>query len=348
MSILELGAASSMVQGVKGDAETDYRTGNVNITPANIGAQPAGNYAGSSSDGGAANSLANFIVHNTAGQNCNTLETNAVSYYTSNGPSTGIGATTTDGALYMQKYNSSWQAQIAQDYRTGSIFVRGKNNGTWQDWKYITEGSRRSVSGSSHAEALKAYFNSYKSNTPRNNLVSFYSSAYGNGSQAFGYFLSGYDSNPYGGFFVAHYNNPKYVGIQNGTYTEWTLSKDGHTHNYMPKTTSLYYNSSGTNGTVTLSASAANYNHMRFYIRDNNNHNVGDFTIASRVNGYVITLNTSWADTGGQTTKVKRGTLSGTTFTPSEYHTAGIRGGPSMAATNNNEIYIYRVEGWNE
>jgi uncharacterized repeat protein (TIGR02543 family) len=32
------------VSGVKGNAEADYRTGNVNITPANIGAQPAGTY----------------------------------------------------------------------------------------------------------------------------------------------------------------------------------------------------------------------------------------------------------------------------------------------------------------
>lgn len=76
------------------------------------------------------------------------------------------------------------------------------------------------VSGSSHAAALQAYFNSYKASEPRNILVSHYSSAYGNGSLCLGYFLSGYDSGPYGGFFVAHYNNAYYVGISNGTYTE--------------------------------------------------------------------------------------------------------------------------------
>lgn len=78
-----------------------------------------------------------------------------------------------------------------------------------------------------HAAALKKYFDDNKSTVPRNSLVNFYSSAYGNGSQAFGYWLSSYDNNPYGGFFVAHYNTPKYVGILNGTYTQVDLITSG-------------------------------------------------------------------------------------------------------------------------
>lgn len=95
--------------------------------------------------------------------------------------------------------------------------------------------SRGSVSGSNHAEALKAYFNSYKSSEPRNCLVAHYSSAYGNGSLCMGYFLSGYDSNPYGGFFVCHYNNPRYVGIQNGGYTEHLLLSNQNYASYVSK-----------------------------------------------------------------------------------------------------------------
>jgi hypothetical protein len=41
----------------------------------------------------------------------------------------------TDGALYSQAYSSSWQGQIFQDYRTGQLALRGKNNGTWQSWR---------------------------------------------------------------------------------------------------------------------------------------------------------------------------------------------------------------------
>jgi hypothetical protein len=42
-----------------------------------------------------------------------------------------------DGVCISNKYNNSWISQIYQDYRTGKIAVRGKNNGTWQPWKLV-------------------------------------------------------------------------------------------------------------------------------------------------------------------------------------------------------------------
>ena len=85
--------------------------------------------------------------------------------------------------------------------------------------------SRRTIGGSSFAASLQAEFNSYKAQIPRNCVLPFYSSAYGNGSILFGYWLSGYDTNPYGGFYVCHYNTARYVGIQNGAYTEYVITK---------------------------------------------------------------------------------------------------------------------------
>jgi hypothetical protein len=41
----------------------------------------------------------------------------------------------TDGSLNVQSYSSAWVTQIFQDYRTGQIALRGKNNGTWQAWR---------------------------------------------------------------------------------------------------------------------------------------------------------------------------------------------------------------------
>jgi hypothetical protein len=70
----------------------------------------------------------------TAEHNCNNITSNGVWYYTSNGPATSLGASTTDGALYSQAYSTSWVGQIAQDYRNGRLFVRGKNNNSWQSW----------------------------------------------------------------------------------------------------------------------------------------------------------------------------------------------------------------------
>lgn len=81
----------------------------------------------------------NFYSGNssTAEHNANNAVKNGNYYYTSNGPSTSLGATTDDGSLYVQSYSDSWVSQIAQDYRNGRLFVRGKNNGTWQEWLRI-------------------------------------------------------------------------------------------------------------------------------------------------------------------------------------------------------------------
>ena len=70
----------------------------------------------------------------TAEHNANNAVKNGTYYYTSNGPATSLGASTADGALYVQSHSDSWVGQIAQDYRNGRLFVRGKNNGTWQNW----------------------------------------------------------------------------------------------------------------------------------------------------------------------------------------------------------------------
>ena len=84
--------------------------------------------------------VANKLIEgsNSAGpKDCNSSLTNGIYYYNSNGPATSIGASTNDGALFHQKYSDTWISQIAQDYRNGNLFVRGKNNGTWQAWKKI-------------------------------------------------------------------------------------------------------------------------------------------------------------------------------------------------------------------
>lgn len=103
---------------------------------------------------------------------------------------------------------------------SGKVVVNGNCTGSAK-----TLASFGTVSGSTHAAALKTWFDSNKSSEPRNQLIAHYSSAYGNGSICMGYFLTGYDSNPYGGFFCCQYNSAKYAGIQNGTYTEYELTK---------------------------------------------------------------------------------------------------------------------------
>lgn len=85
----------------------------------------------------------------------------------------------------------------------------------WASYSYIT--------GDSHATALKSIFDKNKTSIPRNKFISMLSRAYDNTSYYMGYFIKNYDNNPFGGFFVAHYDTAYYVGIQNGTFSQHRL-----------------------------------------------------------------------------------------------------------------------------
>lgn len=72
-----------------------------------------------------------------AGTAADTLDSNGITYYTSG--VTNFSGNATDGALYSQAYSAAWQHQIAGDYRSGQIALRGKNNGTWQSWRTVLD-----------------------------------------------------------------------------------------------------------------------------------------------------------------------------------------------------------------
>ena len=96
-------------------------------------------------------------------------------------------------------YGSNWGINITGNAATATAAKSMNNHGL--------------INGTDHAVALKTYFDANKDSIIRNKPISFWSSVSGNGALLMGYFLSGYDSSPYGGFFVAHYNNAYYVGI---------------------------------------------------------------------------------------------------------------------------------------
>jgi hypothetical protein len=85
-----------------------------------------------------ASGLSYFTNTSTANVGQDTLTANAIGYvqgYTGTALTTDI----TDGALYKQVYSSSWAHMIYGDYRSGSIAVRGRNNGTWVSWKRVLD-----------------------------------------------------------------------------------------------------------------------------------------------------------------------------------------------------------------
>lgn len=105
--------------------------------------------------------------------------------------------------------------------------VYGDDKYCWLQGAVYT-GSMPGGSGVDHKTTIQNYFTNNMNTIPRSALTGFYSSALGNGSVYMGYFLKGYDRqdsihNEYGGFYVAHYNTPYYVGISNGTYTQQNI-----------------------------------------------------------------------------------------------------------------------------
>ena len=77
----------------------------------------------------------NYFHGGSTNGNANNMTVNGHYYYRSNGPSTAIGASGNDGAMFVQAYDSDNVTQIAQNYETGNIFVRSKVNGSWTEWK---------------------------------------------------------------------------------------------------------------------------------------------------------------------------------------------------------------------
>ena len=110
----------------------------------------------------------------------------------------------------------------------------------------------------------------------------------------------------------------------------------------------LYYNSSGTTGTVTLSASAANYDHMRIYFFKTNDLNQCASVDLYNPNGkyaalFVINPRSANSDmwTAGRMVYIN-----GTSITNQNYAEAQI--GATTNGNGNNNVSIYRVEAWND
>lgn len=81
---ISVGGGSSAVTGVKGDSESTYRTGNVNLTAANVGAASAANVHHSTSEMGLVtdNGLSRFIVTGNRNPRIDTRESTADSFAT--------------------------------------------------------------------------------------------------------------------------------------------------------------------------------------------------------------------------------------------------------------------------
>ena len=94
-----------------------------------------GNLNGNATTATTASYLSGFTNKTNTGTAIDNAITNGVYYVT--GTSGILGQS--DGSAFVQGYSSSWVTQIYQDYRTGQMALRGKNNGTWQAWRTVLD-----------------------------------------------------------------------------------------------------------------------------------------------------------------------------------------------------------------
>lgn len=138
----------------------------------------------------------------------------------------------TDGTIIRQYYNANWKTEIFMDYRTGQMSSRGKNNGTWQDWRihldasnyinYATNnlGALNSTLGNgSPASATKTFFDT--TTVPALNV----STGYNSSGAEYGFLFAKGGNNNYGTVLRWGYNS-LYLEIlrkQGGTWksTDW-------------------------------------------------------------------------------------------------------------------------------
>lgn len=116
------------------------------------------------------------------------------------------------------------------------------------------------------------------------------------------------------------------------------------------KPTQLYNNATGTNGTVALSASAANYSHLRIYFKKNGDTNACASTDLYSPNGKKATLIIGNVSSPTAQLAWKIVTISKKSITVSSqiYWNRNMDTGSMIGGTSESNIYIYRVEGWNE
>ena len=107
------------------------------IHSGNIGSQSVSyaNSAGSAGTAGSAGSVDGLTINNSGNvANPNTVTQNQIGY---NDSIALFGQS--DGGLHTSAYSSAWMHQIFGDFRSGQIAIRGKNSGTFGDWRIVVD-----------------------------------------------------------------------------------------------------------------------------------------------------------------------------------------------------------------
>lgn len=139
--------------------------------------------------------------------------------------------------------------------------------------------------------------------------------------------------------FMAYWN-----GAYSGTSSNLTYCYQG---TIQAKPVSLYNNSSGTNGTLTLSETSANFTCLEIYYRTNDGTDKENSVKIYSPNGKTTSLVYAHVSSGGTKHywKVKNISISGTNITSGNNTEMSVNSG-TVNSSNSNNIYIIKVMGY--
>ena len=176
------------------------------------------------------------------------------------------------------------------------------------------------------------------------------SPAWGVGNYGSGICFGGADTK---GLLSVKYDTPsiKLAG-GNGKPIKWWIGltgTSGRTYDLnVAARVNLYNNTDGTNGTVTLSETSANFSYIDIYFRSNDGTNYVSSTRIYSPNGKYTYLNFTF-NGGNDTTiyhKFARAYVNGTSITLDRAKQHSYSNGSTAAVTTANNIYIVRVDGY--
>lgn len=156
------GASNSGTEGFSPSTTTDgvFACNTLSVQPS-TGTIKATTFKGNATTATTASNLSGFTNTTTSATAIDSATNNGHTYV--NGTSGIYGQS--DGAAFVQAYSSSWVGQIYQDYRTGQIALRGKNNGTWQSWRKVLDSSNYTSYAAPASHTHSQYYDSGISRT---------------------------------------------------------------------------------------------------------------------------------------------------------------------------------------
>lgn len=145
--------ASSSVTGIKGSAESAYRVGNVNITPANIGLGNVNNTSDadkpiSTATQAALDALNGSLIHvkSITNDDLNNYTDNAILLFGTSAVNTIANRPANEACVVHVRKYLGWVQQYAISNNTGRVFVRtayddGTGNIIWANWEELASKS---------------------------------------------------------------------------------------------------------------------------------------------------------------------------------------------------------------